>query len=54
MIEPMSLASVAAGCDGLIIEVHDRPNESLCDKEQAIDIDNLKTIINKINSLYKE
>lgn len=36
MIEPMSLAVVAAGCDGLIIEVHDQPNQSLCDKDQAI------------------
>lgn len=51
MIEPMSLASVVAGCDGLIIEVHDKPEESLCDKEQAIDIKTLKNIINKIQKL---
>lgn len=54
MIESMALASVAAGCDGLMIEVHDRPNEALCDKDQAIDIDNFKNIINKINLFYKE
>ncbi len=48
MIEPMSLASVVAGCDGLIIETHDNPEESICDKEQAIDIDALKGIIDKI------
>ena len=50
MIEPMSLASVAAGCDGLIIEVHDKPEESICDKEQAINIEELKNIIEKINN----
>jgi 3-deoxy-7-phosphoheptulonate synthase len=49
MIKPMSLASVAAGCDGLIIEVHDKPEESICDKEQAINIEELKNIIEKIN-----
>lgn len=53
MIESMSLASVVAGCDGLILEVHDRPKESLCDKEQAIDIEGLKTIIDKINEFKK-
>ena len=52
MIEPMSLASVVAGCDGLMIEVHDNPNEALCDKEQAISIIELKNIIDKINILY--
>lgn len=51
MIEPMSLASVIAGCDGLIIEVHDKPEEALCDKEQAITINTLKSIMKKINKL---
>ena len=51
MIEPMALASVAAGADSLMIEVHDKPNESLCDKEQAIDIEKLKNIIEKIKKI---
>ena len=49
MIEPMALASVIAGCDGLIIEVHDKPDEALCDKEQAINVNELKKIMDKIN-----
>jgi 3-deoxy-7-phosphoheptulonate synthase len=32
----MSLAAVAAGADGLIIEVHYRPEEALSDREQAM------------------
>ena len=51
MIEPMSLASIIAGADGLMIEVHDRPDESLCDKEQAINIEELKKIIEKIKRI---
>lgn len=51
MIEPMSLAAVVAGCDGLLIEVHNNPNEALCDKNQAIDIRTLKSIIDNINKL---
>ena len=51
MIEPMSLASVVAGSDGLIIEVHDKPEEALCDKNQAININELKRIIDKIKKI---
>ena len=51
MIEPMSLAAIIAGCDGLIIEVHNKPSEALCDKNQAIDIKTLKSIIDKVNRL---
>lgn len=51
MIEPMSLAATAAGCDGLMIEVHDKPEEALCDKDQAIDIKTLENIISKINKI---
>ncbi len=32
----MSLAAVAAGCDGLIVEVHAKPEEALCDADQAL------------------
>jgi len=36
LIEPMSMAAVAAGCDGLIVEVHANPAEALCDADQAL------------------
>lgn len=35
-VVPMSLASVAAGCDGLIIEVHNKPECALCDGAQSL------------------
>lgn len=37
LIEPMSLSAVGAGADGLMIEVHYKPEEALSDREQAID-----------------
>lgn len=49
MIKPMSLASYVSGCDGLMIEVHDKKEEALCDREQAINIEELKEIIDEIN-----
>lgn len=54
MIESMSLASIIAGADGLIIEVHDKPEEALSDKEQTIDIKELEKIINQINIIKEE
>jgi 3-deoxy-7-phosphoheptulonate synthase len=35
-VEPMSLASVGAGADGLIIEVHNDPKHALCDGAQSL------------------
>ena len=35
-VQPISLAAVAAGADGIIVEVHDQPDEAICDGPQAI------------------
>jgi len=35
-VAPMSRASVAAGCDGLIIEVHHDPDSAICDGAQSL------------------
>ena len=45
MVEDMSKASIAANCDGLLIETHIRPEESLCDKNQTIDLETLDRIL---------
>ncbi|MDH3890431.1 MAG: 3-deoxy-7-phosphoheptulonate synthase [candidate division Zixibacteria bacterium] len=36
LIEPMAKAAIAAGADGLIIEVHPDPDEALCDGAQSL------------------
>jgi len=36
LIGPMSMAAVAAGADGIIVEVHHKPEEALCDADQAL------------------
>ncbi len=36
LILPMALSGVAAGADGIMVEVHHQPQEALCDKEQAL------------------
>ncbi|MGL4208186.1 MAG: 3-deoxy-7-phosphoheptulonate synthase [Candidatus Adiutrix sp.] len=36
LVQPMALAAVAAGADGLLIEVHNQPEKALCDGGQSI------------------
>lgn len=36
LVAPLSIASTAAGCDGLIIEVHNDPAHALCDGPQSL------------------
>ncbi len=51
LIESMCLASVAAGADGLMLEVHWNPVESLCDKDQALAPDQFEQINQRAREL---
>ncbi len=37
LVAPMSLAAVAAGADGIIVEMHPEPEKALCDGKQSLD-----------------
>ncbi len=50
-IEPMSLAAVAAGADGLEIEVHIDPDSALSDKEQQLTIPMFESLMEKLRKL---
>lgn len=51
LVAPMSLAAVAAGADGLIIEVHNDPTKALCDGAQSLNPEQFDGLMNKINPL---
>ncbi|MCQ2352697.1 MAG: 3-deoxy-7-phosphoheptulonate synthase [Victivallaceae bacterium] len=36
LVEPMTMAAIACGCDGVMIEVHNDPAHALCDGPQSI------------------
>lgn len=38
MVGPLSRAAIAAGADGLMIEVHNNPKKALCDGAQSLNI----------------
>lgn len=53
MVAPLAKAAIAAGADGLIIEVHDNPSEALCDGEQSLTPDNFELLMNELDQVAK-
>jgi 3-deoxy-7-phosphoheptulonate synthase len=51
LIAPMSRAGIAAGADGLILEVHPDPNAALCDGKQSITPEQLQSIVHETHAL---
>lgn len=48
MVEPLAMAAIAAGADGLIIEVHNDPENALCDGAQSLTYDAFEQTMKKI------
>ena len=51
LVKDMSLAAIAAGADGLLIEASNIPSSSISDSYQTIDFNELKEIISKGNRI---
>lgn len=52
-VESLSKAAVAAGADGLIIEVHPEPDKALSDGEQSLKIKRLTQLIEELDKIVK-
>jgi 3-deoxy-7-phosphoheptulonate synthase len=52
-VQSHALAGIGAGCDGLIVEVHQNPKKSITDPDQAITVEEFKTIADKSNDIWK-
>ncbi len=51
MVEPLALAAVAAGADGLIIEVHNDPQNAKCDGQQSLTPGKFTALMDKVAAL---
>ena len=49
LVAPMSAAAVAAGADGLMIEVHNDPAHALCDGAQSLTPDKFAEVAKKVS-----
>jgi len=53
MVPVMAKAAVAAGADGLIIEVHHKPETALCDGDQSLDPGEFAILMNDLRKVAK-
>ena len=53
MIKPVSLASIAAGADGIIIEVHPNPARALSDGPQSLTPENYRNLMASVQKLSR-
>lgn len=51
IVNPLSLAAVAAGADGLMIEVHNNPEKALSDGPQSLRFDQFSDLLDKLKLL---
>jgi 3-deoxy-7-phosphoheptulonate synthase len=48
LVLPLSLAAAAAGADGILVEVHPRPEEAICDGPQALVADRFADYVEQV------
>ncbi|GAA0861867.1 3-deoxy-7-phosphoheptulonate synthase [Paraclostridium tenue] len=51
LVKPMSIASFAAGADGIMVEVHPNPSEALSDGGQSLHFEEFEDLMNSIKKL---
>src|SRR5262249_22281584 len=51
-IEPLASAGVAAGVDGVFLEVHERPAEARSDAQNALQLDRLESLLYRLTRLH--
>ena len=51
MVPPMAKAAIAVGADGLIMEVHFKPEEALCDGSQSLSLDEFDKLVSELEKI---
>jgi 3-deoxy-7-phosphoheptulonate synthase len=53
MVTPLARAGVAVGADGLIVEVHDQPDQALSDGAQALTLIQYEQLVTEVRSIHE-
>lgn len=53
LVAPLALAGLAAGADGLLVEIHPRPEAALSDGAQALDADGFASLMAAVRTLCR-
>jgi 3-deoxy-7-phosphoheptulonate synthase len=51
MVTPLARAGVAVGADGLIIEVHNQPEQALSDGAQSLTLEQYEELVHEVRSI---
>jgi 3-deoxy-7-phosphoheptulonate synthase len=51
MVPSMAKAAIAAGADGVILEVHYKPETALCDGQQSLNPDEFSGLMNELRKI---
>lgn len=51
LVPPLALSSVAAGANGIMLEVHDNPEQALSDGDQTLELKTFGNLVNQIKQL---
>jgi 3-deoxy-7-phosphoheptulonate synthase len=52
LVKPLAIGGVAVGADGVMVEVHPRPDEALSDAEQQLDFDQFDSMMTAITGVH--
>ena len=53
MVTPLARAGVAVGADGLIVEVHDQPDQALSDGAQALTLEQYEQLVSEVRAIHE-
>jgi 3-deoxy-7-phosphoheptulonate synthase len=54
LVKPMALAAVAAGADGIMVEVHPKPDEAMSDGEQSLTFGQFGDMASAVKKIHEE
>ena len=52
LVKPLAIGAVAVGADGIMVEVHPRPDEALSDAEQQLDFPLFEQMMGAVTAVH--
>jgi 3-deoxy-D-arabino-heptulosonate 7-phosphate (DAHP) synthase len=53
LVKPLAIGGVAVGADGVMVEVHPRPDEALSDAEQQLTLDQFRDLMKTLVPVHE-
>jgi 3-deoxy-D-arabino-heptulosonate 7-phosphate (DAHP) synthase len=54
LVKPLAIGGVAVGADGVMVEVHPRPDEALSDAEQQLTLDQFREMMPSLVAVHEQ